>query len=116
MHIETYHVDNTYPPIDVLLKRKDENGDLQYVDPTDATQLTVNVRINGVHSLKLSANLSNNVSRVLDVNGKNRVRISWVEGDLDTAGLYQIQVVLTWSDGTETTPIPHNFKVIDKWI
>ena len=116
MDLQTYHVDDTYPPMDILLKRKDENGDLQYVDPSGATQIVVNARINGVHSLKLSANLSNNVSIVVDAQSLNRVRMRWVDGDLDTEGLYQLQVVLTWSDGTETTPDPHDFKVIAKWI
>lgn len=115
MDLEIYHVDDTYPPMDILLTRKDEDNVPQYVDPSGATQVTVNARINGVHSIKLTANLSNNVSIVVDAQSKNRVRIRFVEGDLDTAGLYQLQVILTWSDGTETTPDPHDFKVIDKW-
>ncbi|MEE8599342.1 MAG: hypothetical protein V3S69_07565 [Dehalococcoidales bacterium] len=116
MDMETYHVGDTYPPKDILLTRKNEDNVAQYVDPSGATQIVVNVRINGVYSLKLSVNLSNNVSIVLDANGKNRVRIRWVEDDLDTEGIYQLQVVLTWSDGSETTPDPHDFKVIAKWI
>ena len=114
--MRTYHVDDTYPPFDILLERDDENGDAQYVDPSGATQIVVNARINGVHSIKLTANLSNNVSIVVDGDTLNRVRIRFVEGDLDTVGIYQLQVVLTWSDGTETTPDPHDFKVIAKWI
>ncbi len=113
--MRTYHVDDTYPPFDILLERDDENGDAQYVDPSGATQIVVKVRINGVHSTKLTANLSNNVSIVVDGDALNRVRIRFVDGDLDTEGIYQLLVVLTWSDGTETTPDPHDFKVIAAW-
>lgn len=113
--METYHVNDTYPPLDILLERDDENGDAQYVDPSGATQITVNVRINSVLSTKLSVNLTNNVSVVVDGNGKNRVRVRFVTGDLDTVGIYDLQVVLTWADGSETTPTPHKFKVVSAW-
>jgi len=108
--METYHAGDTYPPMDFLLTR---NG--VYVDPSGATQVYVQVRINGVHTLRLSANLSTNVSIVVDGEAYNRVRIRFVDNDLSDIGIYQVQVVLTWADGTETTPIRHEFKVVEAW-
>ena len=64
---------------------------------------------------KMRLNLSNNVSIVVDGDALNRVRIRFVEGDLDTVGIYQLQVVSTWADGTETTPKPHEFEVVAAW-
>jgi len=109
--MEVYHVGDTYPPIDLLLTRNDV-----YVDPSTALEITVRARINGVHVITLSTNLTENVSIVVDDDGNNRVRLSFVVDDLDTAGIYQLQVYLTWAGGSETSPIAHEFKVVAAWV
>ncbi len=108
--MEIYHVGDTYPPIDMLLERDDI-----YIDPSGATDIVVNARINGVHSIAISSSLSDNVYVVLDGDGKYRVRIMFVANDLSVEGVYQLQAILTWPDGTETTPDPYDFKVIPAW-
>ena len=113
--MKTYYVGDTYPPMDFLLKRRNASNVLTYVDPSGASQIVVKARINGVHVLKQSANLSNNVSIVVDGDGYNRIRLRFVEGDLDTEGIYQVLVRLIWTDGSESVPEPYEFKVVPAW-
>ncbi len=108
--MEIYHTGDTYPPIDMLLERDDE-----YIDPSDAIDIVVKARINGIHSVVLSSSLSDNVSVVLDDDSKYRVRVEFVSDNLGAEGIYQLQARLTWPDGSETTPDPHDFKVIPSW-
>lgn len=113
--MEIYYTDSTYPPLDILLTREDENGDDVYVDPSGADEIEIIARISGIHDIQLSANLSNNVSVVVDSDGKNRVRIRFVTDDLDIAGIYRLLTRLIWPDGRETIADQHEFKVLEKW-
>jgi len=109
--MEIYHVDDTGPPIDWLLKRDDE-----VVDPSTATAIVVKVRIKGESSVKFTRTLAlGTVSVVEDDDGNNRIRCTFAAGNLDTAGTYQAQAVLTWPSFGETSPDPHEFQVAEAW-
>lgn len=44
---------------------------------------------------------------------KSRIMIG--NGILDTVGIHGAQAVITWVNNTETSPDPHEFKVVEVW-
>lgn len=109
--MEKYYTGMTGPPVDWLPKR-----DGTIIDPSTAPGILVEGRIKGQGSIKFTRTLSaGEVTIVADSDGNNRIRVSFGAADLDTAGIYQIHAVITWSDNTETSPEPYEFKVVKAW-
>lgn len=108
--MEDYHMGDTGPPVDWLLKR---DGEL--IDPSAAIGITVKVRIKGTAAVKFTKTLGSGVSIVTDEEGNKWLRLSFASGDLSVEGTYQAQAVITWSDNTETTPLPYEFRVVEAW-
>ena len=104
--MEKYHVGNTGPPVDFLLKRAGA-----VIDPTGATSISAEVRIKGQDTVKFTSILAT----VTDADGVIYARLSFAAGNLDTVGIYQVLPKITWPSNTESSPDPYEFEVVEAW-